>query len=294
VTSPTDSIPALGSLGWRHCKNAIPKHLIRQIKQELSDLMTTLGSPKQSLFFYGIDQQAKIFSKGITNFQISLQKSLYKLPSVYELALSQEMKDTLTSNTSWSETALSPIHNIRVKYPSKYGISPFTTVPWHQDYGATDPSQNNLEIVTAWIPLTSSNANNGGIELIPRSTKLGWLEHHRGDRGPEVKEEILKRALEEHSDLQPVKVSAHPGDIILFDQYTLHRSLINSSNQLRWSIDMRYMSQGSESGRPGIWSKNPVVGKFVQSEVMPLAKQRQDSMDNPEITIRKRADNYST
>ena len=294
MISPKYSQSALGPLGWRHCKNAIPKHLIQHIKKELSELMTSLGAPKKGAFFCGIDQQAKAFSNDISSFQIALQKSLHRLPSVYELALSREIKHILEVNTGWNESELSPIHNIRVKYPHRYGISPFTTVPWHQDYGATDPCQSNLKIVTAWIPLTSSNAHSGGIEIIPRSTQLGWIEHRRGNRGPEVKDEILKKVLKENSDFQPVKIQTNLGDVILFDQYTLHRSLINLSNQLRWSIDMRYILKGSESGRPGIWSRNPIVGKFIKTEVMTLVKQRQDSMKNPEVTIKKRVDHHSS
>ncbi len=290
MISPKEQKSVLGPLGWRHCKSALPKHLIQSVKRELSELMADLGATKKGLCFHRIDQQAKVFANDISSFQVLLQKNLHKLSSVYKLALSQEIRDALKNNTGWNESELSPIHNIRVKYPSKYGISPFTTVPWHQDYGATDPRQSNLQIVTAWIPLTLSKPYNGGLEILPRSTKLGWLEHRRGTRGPEVMEEIMEKALKEHGDLQPVKVVASPGDIILFDQYTLHRSLINSSNQIRWSIDMRYISKGSESGRLGIWSKNPIVGNFVDDEVMPSIKQRQDSMDNPQVTIKKRVD----
>ncbi|MCB4377610.1 phytanoyl-CoA dioxygenase family protein [Synechococcus sp. MU1648] len=280
----------LGPLGWRHCKNAIPKNLIQEVKAELSEWMTIKGSPKKGLVFNDIDRQAKQFSNCISDFQLSLQKNLPYLPSVYKLALSQEIKGVLEANTGWSKSELSPIHNIRVKYPSKYGVSPFTTVPWHQDYGATDPGQSNLCIVTAWIPLTSTDSHNGGIEIIPRSTSFGWLEHRRGESGPEVKDEIMKEVLNERRDLQPIKTKTILGDLILFDQYTLHRSLINSSNQLRWSIDMRYISSGSESGRPGMWHRNPVVGECVNTEVMSLIQQRQNLMDNPETTIRKRVD----
>ena len=280
----------LGPLGWRHCKNAIPKHLIQAVKAELSEWMTTKGAPNKGFFFNGIDQQAKQFSNCISDFQISLQKNLPHLPSVYKLALSQEIKDVLCANTSWSKIELSPIHNIRVKYPSKYGVSPFTTVPWHQDYGATDPRQSNLCIVTAWIPLISTDSRNGGIEILPRSTSLGWLEHQRGERGPEIKNEIMKEVLDVRRDLQPMKTRTTLGDLILFDQFTLHRSLINYSNQLRWSIDMRYIASGSRSGRPGMWHRNPEVGECVNTEVMSLIKQRQNSMENADTVIRKRVD----
>ena len=280
----------LGPLGWRHCKNAIPKHLIQAVKAELSEWMTTKGATNKGFFFTGIDQQAKQFSKCISDFQISLQKNLPHLPSVYKLALSQEIKDVLRANTSWSKIELSPIHNIRVKYPSKYGVSPFTTVPWHQDYGATDPGQSNLCIVTAWIPLISTDSRNGGMEILPRSTSLGWLEHRRGERGPEIKNEIMKEVLDVRRDLQPMKTKTTLGDLILFDQFTLHRSLINYSNQLRWSIDMRYIASGSRSGRPGMWHRNPEVGECVNTEVMSLIEQRQNSMENPDTVIRKRVD----
>ena len=119
--------------------------------------------------------------------------------------------------------------------------------PWHQiteqliQVNATFRS-------TAWIPLTSSNAYKGGIELIPRSTKLGWLEHQRGDKGPGSQRRDFTKSPQRAQRFQPVQVRTHPGDIILFDQYTLHRSLINKSNLIRWSIDMRYISKGSESG----------------------------------------------
>ena len=282
--------PALGPMGWRHCKNVIPKSLIHQIEKDLSDFMADLGAPKRGILSCNIDLQARWFRTNIAEFQLALQKNLKKFSSVYELALSHEIKSVLETNTGWKEIELSPIHNIRVKYPSRYGISPFTTVPWHQDYGATDPSQNNLDMVTAWIPLTSSNTHKGGIELIPRSTKLGWLEHRRGDRGPEVKEQILQRALKDNCDLKSVKLNTHPGDIILFDQYTLHRSSINLSNKIRWSIDMRYVSHGSESGRPGMWESNPIAGKFTIAKVMDLARQRQDSIDHSDTRIRKRVD----
>ncbi len=280
----------LGPLGWRHCKNAITKHLIQAVKAELSEWMTTKGAPNTGFFFNGIDQQAKQFSDCVSDFQLSLQKNLPYLPSVYKLALSQEIKDVLHDNTSWSKIELSPIHNIRVKYPCKYGVSPFTTVPWHQDYGATDPEQSNLCIVTAWIPLISTDSHNGGIEILPRSTSLGWLEHRRGERGPEIKNETMKEVLNIRRDLQPMKTKTTLGDLILFDQFTLHRSLINYRNQLRWSIDMRYISSGSESGRPGMWHRNPEVGECVNTEVMSLIQQRQNSMDNPDTVTRKRVD----
>lgn len=290
MINQNNSKSVLGLLGWRHCKNAIPKDLIQAVKHNLSNLMEDHSGSKHLPIFNNIDRQAKSFKADVSDLQVYLQKNLHRMPAVYELALSQGINRILQTNIGWKESELSPIHNIRVKFPRKYGISSFTTVPWHQDYGATDPSQKDLEIVTAWIPLTFTNSHNGGIEIIPRSTNLGWLEHIRGDRGPQIKEEILEKILKENYDLKPVRVKTRPGDVILFDQYTIHRSLVNTSRQIRWSIDMRYIAKGSMSGRPGMWSNNPTVGNFKHGDVIPLIKERQMSLYDPEVKIKKRVD----
>tara|TARA_X000000950_G_scaffold260115_1_gene329179 strand:+ start:592 stop:1470 length:879 start_codon:yes stop_codon:yes gene_type:complete len=285
-----NSKSVLGLLGWRHCKNALPKTLIEAVKQDLSNLMEDHSGSKHLTIFNSIDRQAKKFKAEVSGLQSYLQKNLHRMPAVYELALSQEINKILQSNIGWQESELSPIHNIRVKFPRKYGISSFTTVPWHQDYGATDPSQEDLEIVTAWIPLTFTSSHHGGIEIIPRTTNFGWLEHIRGNRGPQIKEEVLEKILKENYDLKPVRVKTKPGDVILIDQYTIHRSLVNTSRQIRWSIDMRYVAKGSMSGRPGMWSHNPIVGNFKHGDVIPLIKERQTSLDDSEVTIKKRVD----
>ena len=144
----------------------------------------------------------------------------------------------------------------------------------------------------AWIPLTIADGTHGGLEIIPRSTQLGWLPHKRGDRGPEVVESALKSALQLRPDLRPVKIIAMPGDVILFDQYTLHRSLINSSRRVRWSVDMRYMRLGTSSGRPGLWTRDLMVAEPVNEEGMSLASERLSKVNDPFFRVKKRVDYF--
>ena len=237
----------LGSLGWAHCKQVLPLSQINSIKIQLSEWMSRHDNTIHSWLRGGIDQQAKSLFRDNSSFQLNLQEALGEMTSIYELALSKQIHKILVDHIGWHQSSLSPIHNIRAKFPKRFGIFGFTTVPWHQDYGATDPTQNDVNLVTVWIPLTISDSHHGGLELIPRSTQLGWLPHKRGERGPEVEESALQTALQCRPDLLPFQIRAMPGDVILFDQYTLHRSLVNRSRRVRWSVDMRYMRCGTSS-----------------------------------------------
>jgi len=280
----------LGSLGWAHCKQVLPRSQIDAIKSQLSEWMGCRDNSISSWIRGGIDQQAKSLFRDNGSFQLNLQEFLGETTSIYELALSKQIHNILADQIGWPQSSLSPIHNIRAKFPKRYGVYGFTTVPWHQDYGATDPTQDDVNLVTAWIPLTNADAHHGGLEIIPRSTQLGWLPHIRGERGPEVDESALQNSLQCRPDLIPFQIRAMPGDVILFDQYTLHRSLVNRSRHVRWSVDMRYMRCGSSSGRPGLWSRNPIVAEPVNAEVMSLANQRLLKINDPAFRVKKRVD----
>ena len=159
-------------------------------------------------------------------------------------------------------------------------------MPWHQDYGASDPTVGRVRLVTVWIPLGPASTYHGGLEIIPRSKHLGWLPHSRAARGPEVNVNAMCDALKVNRNLSPVSVQASAGDVIIFDQLTLHKSARNKSRICRWSLDFRYAAMGQSTGRPGQWDRDPRVGDDVGSGVMKLVRQRYSS----EVPIRKRVD----
>jgi len=77
---------------------------------------------------------------------------------------------------------------------------------------------------------------------------------------------------------------------VLFDQLTLHRSLPNRSRRCRWSLDLRYAAAGCSSGRPGLWSRDPMVGEGWTPGVAELVAQRQRALANPLTPLQKRVD----
>jgi hypothetical protein len=279
----------LGELGWVHARGFLPQEPLQALREQLAAWLAGQGA-RAPWPWQGIDQQAIRLHRLRPQALGGLQQALGELDAVYALSLLPPLGALLEQHTGWPAAALSPIHNLRAKLPGRLGTSPFTTVPWHQDYGASDPTAGPVTLVTAWIPLSPASPRHGGLELIPRSQRLGWLAHQRGDRGPEVDPLALAKTLEQHPDLKPVAIDAQPGDVVLFDQLTLHRSLPNRSRRTRWSLDLRYSCIGSSTGRPGLWQRDPRIGEPVDEELMALVQQRCTAMANPATPILKRVD----
>lgn len=280
---------ALAQSGVVHLRQAIPRVLIRQLRCEIAQLLARrCGQPPS--WWGGIDRQAvRLFTQDPAVLA-GLDRELEALPAFYALALQSGWRFLLAEQAGWSRACLSPIHNLRAKLPWCLSQNPFTNVPWHQDYGATDPADESVALVTAWVPITQASPHHGGLQVIPGSHRLGWLPHRRGEHGPEVCADGLAIRMAQHLDLQPLSINARPGDVVLFDQFTLHRGLPNQSNRCRWSLDLRYAEAGHSSGRRGLWRRDPLVGEAVDTTVMDLVRERLSALADPATVLHKRVD----
>jgi hypothetical protein len=178
ATNPTDTLLGVGVL---HLKQVVPHNLLRQLRAQIAAQLPTVGKP------LGIDRMAVAFHHADQGQLSALQSQLCQLPALYRLALHSSIGKLLQRHCGWSTAVLSPILNLRAKLPWLLSQSPFTTVPWHQDFGASDPNCDPVQLITAWIPLTAASPFHGGLEVIPHSHHVGWLPHGRGEKGPEVR-----------------------------------------------------------------------------------------------------------
>lgn len=280
---------ALAQSGVVHLRQAIPRVLIRQLHREIAQLLARRSGQPRS-WWRGIDRQAVSLYGQDRAVLDDLNRELESLPGFYALALHSRWRSLLAEHAGWSQACLSPIHNLRAKLPWRLNQSAFTNVPWHQDYGATDPADESVALITAWVPITQASPHHGGLQVIPGSHRLGWLPHRRSERGPEVCADGLATRMIQHPDLQSLSIDARPGDVVLFDQFTLHKSLPNQSNRCRWSIDLRYAEVGRSSGRQGLWRRDPMVGEALDNSVRALISERLSALANPATVIRKRVD----
>jgi phytanoyl-CoA hydroxylase len=151
----------------------------------------------------------------------------------YHLMCNPKILDAVESLIG-GEIFSNPIYNSRPKVP---GVAA-GAVPWHQDKSYW-PDANSNPVITVWIPLVDSNAENGCLHVWPRTHKKQLLEHgHEKVTGTsylEVKEEFLVNAKRE-----AVALPMAAGSALLFNDRCVHMSTPNKSDHVRWSVDLRY------------------------------------------------------
>src|SRR5450432_279258 len=106
---------------------------------------------------------------------------------------------------------------------------------WHQDYGYWYKNQFMFpdELMSVMIALTPANRENGCLQVIKKSHKMGRVNH--GFTGEQVGADMqmVNNALK---TMELVYAELDPGDALFFHSNILHRSEANLSDHPRWSI----------------------------------------------------------
>ena len=115
---------------------------------------------------------------------------------------------------------------------------------WHQDYGYWYKNQFMFpdQLISVMVALTPANKENGCLQVIKGSHKLGRVNH--GFAGEQVGADMVMvdNALK---TMDLVYVELQAGDALFFHSNILHRSEANLSDRPRWSIISCYCSQSN-------------------------------------------------
>ena len=145
---------------------------------------------------------------------------------------------------------------VRTKLPGER----LTTLPWHQDSGYYGAQTEPEHILSIWVPLVDVDEHNGCMQFIPGSHRWGLLPTARDDD----RHNIPTEDIESRGRIETLRMQV--GDVVAFHNLTFHRSLMNSSDDIRWSIDLRY----SPTGTPTEWlSKMGLFGFVARSQAQP-------------------------
>ena len=110
-----------------------------------------------------------------------------------------------------------------------------TAFPWHQDSQYYGESTQHIHVVSVWIPLVDVDERNGCLYVMPGSHSWSLLKGERGaDRKIRTFEDVEKRG-------KPVALPMRPGDILFFSNLTFHASKLNTTDKVRWNVDLRYV-----------------------------------------------------
>jgi ectoine hydroxylase-related dioxygenase (phytanoyl-CoA dioxygenase family) len=149
-----------------------------------------------------------------------------------------------------------PVQHVRIKPPehllpkNQFGNPILGATNWHQDQGVVVEDADETEMLTVWFALQDVAIEQGPLKVVPNSHKDGLLTHclnYQGN-GPQAAggRQIPEKLFEVEQTLSlPVK----RGDVIFLTRRTVHGSLPNVSDTIRWSFDLRYNPIGQHTGR---------------------------------------------
>ena len=175
---------------------------------------------------------------------LALGRGKQRTPGMFQIYTCPSLLDIVESVIG-PEVLAHPQFNIRAKRPYQdEGV-----VPWHQDLGYLQPDAAETFMVNFWIPLVDATRENGCMEVIAGSHRAPLLDHERG-MGPagNFKGVIDEQLPDGEHVLCPVRV----GGVLLTQHKTMHRSLPNVSDHIRWSLDLRYSHPELPTGRQGV------------------------------------------
>ena len=102
----------------------------------------------------------------------------------------------------------------------------------------------DTDLLTVWVPITEATEENGCLVVVPRSHKRGLGLHCVGAASK------TKGIPHEHLGAGRASVPMQPGDVLFMNKLTMHSSLPNVSEDIRWSLDFRYNPIGQPTGHP--------------------------------------------
>jgi len=133
---------------------------------------------------------------------------------------------------------------------------------WHQDYGYWYKNEFLFpdQMMSVMIAITEANKENGCLQVIKGSHKMGRIEHGFAGEQVGASQHYVDLALK---TMEHVYVELKPGDALFFHSNLLHRSEANLSENSRWSLISCYNRTGN------IPYNEPSGSSTVPLEVVP-------------------------
>lgn len=115
---------------------------------------------------------------------------------------------------------------------------------WHQDYGYWYKNQFMFpeEMMSVMVALTHANKENGCLQVIKNSHKIGRVNHGFSGEQVGADMQMVDNALK---TMELIYSELEPGDALFFHSNLLHRSEANLSDYPRWSIISCYTLQSN-------------------------------------------------
>lgn len=224
------------------CKDAI-SGLVEGLAQKLYD-----GGKIDKMYReFGLFQRLTELNKAFPGSHILMFKQGL-LPEAFQELWCNEKLLNMCEQFIGPDVACHPVWNLRAKPPNV----DTTVVPWHQDSAYFCEESYDHMIMIAWIPFLDTDANNGGMQVMRGSQKKGVVAKHTCGVGDtwfvDLSEEEMERTMGVDPENDVITCHVPYRGMLLFNNITAHRSVHNISNDVRWSVDLRWQSPHDKWG----------------------------------------------
>jgi ectoine hydroxylase-related dioxygenase (phytanoyl-CoA dioxygenase family) len=171
-------------------------------------------------------------------------------PAVFNMLRNPNVLDVAESILG-PEVYSNPVQHVRLKPPERLvprdpntGRVMLGATQWHQDASVIMPEADETEMLTVWVPIWDATEENGCLCVVPRNHEVGLLQHcvsaEKGNYLPDRYFEVDRS----------IPIPVRRGGALFMHRKTPHCSLSNNSDDVRWSMDLRYNPTGQPTGRP--------------------------------------------
>ena len=198
-------------------------------------------------------------------------------PAVFNALTNTKLLDVAASLIG-PEIYSNPVQHVRIKPPeSLVPVDPIAgqlmlgATQTHQDNGVVSEDADSTDMLTIWFSLLDAPEESGCLRVEPKSHRQGLLPHCVVGT---AKNKIGGIAIPDdyYDEESMVPIPTKRGDILLLTPRTVHDSLPNVSDDIRWSFDLRYNPIGQPTGRGSF------PGFVARSEADPASE-----LHDPEI-----------
>jgi phytanoyl-CoA hydroxylase len=185
-------------------------------------------------------------------------------PAVFRVLTDPRLLDVAQDILGSPEITSNPVQHMRFKLPMHAVAGGFSgmvsAVPFHQDNGVLLEEADNSHILTIWMPITPSTLTNGVMQVVPRSHCMALQQHCPTNEGLAIPPSKMAALQKADQEMKAISLPMPAGSALLMTHRTIHKSLDNTTDSdVRVSMDLRYQTTGTASGRPAFDSASFVA-----------------------------------
>ena len=203
------------------------------------------------------DLLVKKLMKPKTKLRTFIYDSVPLLPTVQALNHNPKLKKILKS-LGYKIPISSDIANIRFDIRKKNEVKFLRGV--HQDVR----SIKSKKTVTIWIPLTKVDYQNGTVAMYPKTQNKG-LYKHSYNPNLLVPEKYLPRSFDK-MERNKFIIDANPGDVAIFNCFTLHRSEVSKVDRIRSCVQLTYTDLSELNHKDGLFFLSKDFKAFARKD----------------------------